>query len=192
MISMPLIESIRDMSRRGVSNAEIQRRTGASQPTIRKYLVMDDFSPTVPKAQSRPSKLDPYKPFVDSILEDDCSVWRKQRHSVHRIYERLLDETGYDGKYGIVKNYVRRRRAEISAADGFEQALREAYGVGGVVRARQGSHARAAAKALLMREVCHGAAVDSAVTSWPMADTATMSATGWRRAPSPWPTASTQ
>ncbi len=28
MISMPLIESIREMSRKGVSNAEIQRRTG--------------------------------------------------------------------------------------------------------------------------------------------------------------------
>ena len=81
MISMPLIESIRDMSRRGVSNAEIQRRTGVSQPTIRKYLAMEDFSPTVPKAQSRPSKLAPYKPFVDSILEDDRSAWRKQRHS---------------------------------------------------------------------------------------------------------------
>lgn len=50
MISMPLIESIRDMSRKGVSNAEIQRRTGVSQPTIRKCLAMDDFSPTVPRA----------------------------------------------------------------------------------------------------------------------------------------------
>ncbi len=28
MTSMPLIESIREMSRKGVSNAEIQRRTG--------------------------------------------------------------------------------------------------------------------------------------------------------------------
>ncbi len=117
MISMPLIESIRDMSRKGVSNAEIQRRTGVSQPTIRKYLAMDDFSPTVPRAQRRPSKLDPYKPFVDSILEEDANVWRKQRHSARRIYERLLDETAYDGRYGTVKNYVRARRAEMAASD---------------------------------------------------------------------------
>ena len=55
---------------------------------------------------------------MDSILEGDCSVWRKQRHSAHRIYGRPLDEAGHDGKYGIAKNHVRRRRAEISTADG--------------------------------------------------------------------------
>lgn len=66
MISMPVIESIRDMSRRGVSNAEIQRRTGVSQPTIRKYLAMKDFSPEMPQATRRTSILDPYKPFVDA------------------------------------------------------------------------------------------------------------------------------
>ena len=116
MISMPMIESIREMSRRGLSNAEIQRRTGISQPTIRKYIAMDDFSPQAPSLQSRPSILDPYKPFVDEILLGDQRVWRKQRHSAKRIYERLLDETAYDGGYGTVKNYVRRRKAEISAA----------------------------------------------------------------------------
>lgn len=116
MISMPMIESIREMSRRGLSNTEIQRRTGISQPTIRKYIAMDDFSPQAPSLQSRPSILDPYKPFVDEILLGDQRVWRKQRHSAKRIYERLLDETAYDGGYGTVKNYVRRRKAEISAA----------------------------------------------------------------------------
>lgn len=116
MTSMPMIESIREMSRRGLSNAEIQRRTGISQPTIRKYIAMDDFSPQAPSLQSRPSILDPYKPFVDEILLGDQRVWRKQRHSAKRIYERLLDETAYDGGYGTVKNYVRRRKAEISAA----------------------------------------------------------------------------
>lgn len=42
MIDMPTIESIRDMSRQGLTNAEIQRRTGVSKPTIRKYLA--DYS----------------------------------------------------------------------------------------------------------------------------------------------------
>ena len=97
MIDMPTIESIRDMSRQGLTNAEIQRRTGVSQPTIRKYLAMDDFSPQMPAKSRRGSILDPYKPFIDSILEGDLHVWRKQRHSAQRIYERLLDETPYAG-----------------------------------------------------------------------------------------------
>ena len=98
MIDMPTIESIRDMSRQGLTNAEIQRRTGVSQPTIRKYLAMDDFSPQMPAKSRRGSILDPYKPFIDSILEGDLHVWRKQRHSAQRIYERLLDETPYAGR----------------------------------------------------------------------------------------------
>ena len=113
-----MIESIRDMSRKGLSNAEIQRRTGISQPTIRKYLAMDDFFPQMPKGQTRPSPFDPCKPFVDEILLGDRHAWRKQRHSAKRIYEQLLEETGYEGKYGIVKLYVRRRKAEFAAADG--------------------------------------------------------------------------
>ena len=113
MISMPVIESIRDMSRRGVSNAEIQRRTGVSQPTIRKYLAMEDFSPEMPQRMRRTSILDPYKPFVDAILAEDEHVWHKQRHTAARIYERLLCETDYDGAYGTVKNYVRRRKSEM-------------------------------------------------------------------------------
>jgi len=113
MISMPVIESIRDMSRRGVSNAEIQRRTGVSQPTIRKYLAMEDFSPEMPQRMRRTSILDPYKPFVDAILAEDEHVWHKQRHTAARIYERLLCETDYDGAYGTVKNYVRRRKLEM-------------------------------------------------------------------------------
>lgn len=71
MIDMPTIESIRDMSRQGHTNAEIQRRTGVSQPTIRKYLAMDDFSPQMPVESRRGSILDPYKPFGDSIPEGD-------------------------------------------------------------------------------------------------------------------------
>lgn len=115
MISMPLIESIREMSRSGLSNAEIQRRTGVSQPTIRKYLAMDDFSPKIPARRRGPSILDPYKPFVDGILDADLHVWRKQRHSAKRIFERLVAETDYPGGYGIVKIYVRERKTEMEA-----------------------------------------------------------------------------
>lgn len=117
MIDMPTIESMRDMSRRGLTDAEIQRRTGVSQLTIRKYLAMDDFSPQIPSKSRRGSILDPYKPFVDSILEDDRHVWRNQRHSAQRIYERLLDETPYAGGCGIVKKYVRERKAQMKASE---------------------------------------------------------------------------
>lgn len=98
-----------------LTRPEIQRRMGVSQPTIRKYLAMDDFSPKMPAKPRRGSMLDPYKPFIDSILEDGRHVWRKQRHTARRIYERLLDETPYAGDYGIVMKYVRERKAQMKA-----------------------------------------------------------------------------
>lgn len=38
------------MSRKWLSNAEIQRGAGISQPTTRKHIAMDDFSSQVPRA----------------------------------------------------------------------------------------------------------------------------------------------
>lgn len=115
MVDLPTIESMRDMSRQGLTNAEVQGRTGVSRPAIRKYLAMDDFSPQVPAKSRRGSMLGPRKPFIDSVLEGDLHVWRKQRHSARRIYERPLDETPCAGGYGIVKKRVRERKAQMEA-----------------------------------------------------------------------------
>ena len=76
---------------------------------MRKYLAMDDFSPKMPTASGRGSMLDPYKPFVDAVPEAGRHVWRKQRHTAKRIWERLTAETPYEGGYGAVKRYVRER-----------------------------------------------------------------------------------
>lgn len=75
-------KNIREMSRKWLSNAEIQRRTGISQPTTRKHIAMDDFSSQVPRAQGHPLVLDLHKPFVDSILMED------RRAHAHRLRQR--------------------------------------------------------------------------------------------------------
>ena len=41
---------------------------------------------------------------------------RKQRHTAHRIFERLRDEHGFTGGYTIVKDYVRSRRQSTREA----------------------------------------------------------------------------
>lgn len=48
MISMPIVQDIRKMARSGCGIAEISRETGVSEPTVRKYIRKDDFSPKVP------------------------------------------------------------------------------------------------------------------------------------------------
>jgi transposase len=51
-------------------------------------------------------KLDPFIPVIDSILRDDKSRPKKQRHTAKRVFERLRDEYGFTGGITIVKDYV--------------------------------------------------------------------------------------
>ena len=57
----------------------------------------------------RRPKLEGFTGIIDAILEADADpdVPRKQRHTAHRIFERLRDEHEFTGGYTIVKDYVR-------------------------------------------------------------------------------------
>lgn len=75
MIGMSTILSIRQRLDAGDSVAQVARDEGVSEPTVRKYRDMDDFSPSLKAGRKRASKLDPYKPVIDSWLLQD----RKRR-----------------------------------------------------------------------------------------------------------------
>jgi transposase len=92
-----------------------------SRNTVRAYLKKDDFSPAAPVKTVRPSILDPFKSFIDSVLESDKLEWRKQRHTAVRLFDRLRKEHGYTGSYNTVVTYVRARKAEMS------QSIKDEY-----------------------------------------------------------------
>lgn len=115
MISMSKVKDIRGMGRRGHTVAEISRHTGVSEPTVRKYLRQEDFSPKKPVRRELPSILDPHKPRIDAWLTGDRRNRRKQRHTSKRVFERLRDEEGYEGSYNTVNRYVQRWRGEHRA-----------------------------------------------------------------------------
>lgn len=122
---MDKIEEIRRRGRRGESVAAISRESGVSEPTVRKYLRMEDLSPAAPRAREPESELlAPYEAAIDSWLDDDCRCWRKQRHTATRVYVRLRDEMGYTGSYSTVQRYVRRRKAQMAE----ERDARDARG----------------------------------------------------------------
>ena len=83
-----------------------------SRQTVRKYAQMEDCSPEPPMRPAAVSKLDPYKPLIDKWLEADRFMPRKQRHTARRVYDRLVEEQGFDGSYQIVQRYVKRWRQE--------------------------------------------------------------------------------
>ena len=94
----------------GMSTREAARVFGLHRDTVRKMLRYSVPPGYRRRSPSRQPKLDPYRGVIDRILEEDRSRARKQRHTVKRIFERLRDEYGFDGKYTIVKDYVRERR----------------------------------------------------------------------------------
>jgi transposase len=90
----------------GLSRREAARRFGIHRNTIAKML---QFSvPPGYRRRERPvsKKLGPYMAWIDSVLEGDRSVHKKQHHTAHRIFERLRDERGFSGGYTIVREYV--------------------------------------------------------------------------------------
>jgi transposase len=110
---MSQVKNIKKMYDEGASIAEISRVMKLSEPTVRKYIKMDDYSPTPPTVVPRPSKLDPYKDEIERWIAEDGGRWYKQRHCATRVYDRLLDETGYDGSYSVVQRFVKELKESI-------------------------------------------------------------------------------
>lgn len=116
MIDMPTINMIRQRGARGDTVAEIARDVGVSEPTVRKYLRKDDFSPEMPVRASRPSAIDPYREAIEAMLDEDARTWHKQHHTAKRIHDRLKEEHGAQIGYTTVQKYVKERRQERKGA----------------------------------------------------------------------------
>ncbi|MGE7388192.1 IS21 family transposase [Streptomyces sp. NPDC004126] len=100
--------SLRALMRKyGVGYETVQRALISALPEPRKTMV------------PRETRLDVYKPVIDAILTADLTAPRKQRHTVKRIYDRLLDEhQAIDISYQMVRGYVAARREEIRLGAG--------------------------------------------------------------------------
>ncbi|HLB76373.1 MAG TPA: IS21 family transposase, partial [Candidatus Dormibacteraeota bacterium] len=57
--------------------------------------------------------LGPAKPFIEMVLTADLEAPRKQRHTAHRIWQRIGEELGIEVAESTVRKYVGRRKREI-------------------------------------------------------------------------------
>ena len=92
---------------------EIERRTGLSRNTIRKYLRSDIVEATF-KVPERRSRLDPFAEKMSGWLRVEAGKSRKQRRTVRQIHSDLVS-LGYDGSYARVAAFVREWKAERQA-----------------------------------------------------------------------------
>lgn len=83
------------------------RKYGLGWHTLKKILA-HEAPPGYRLSQPRKKrKLEPFLPVIQQILEDDRQAPKKQRHTAHRIFERLREEHGYTGGETVVKDAVR-------------------------------------------------------------------------------------
>lgn len=95
---------IRNDKLKGMSYTEIGRKYHIDPRTAKKY-TQSPQRPEYTLSERKPSKLDAYKSQVDLWLEE-------APYSAVRILEKL-QEQGFDGKYSIVKEYVRGKKMDL-------------------------------------------------------------------------------
>jgi transposase len=111
VIDMALLSVIRRWHfRDGMPIREIERRTGLSRNTIRKYLRAGIIEPKF-KVLDRPSKLDAFAEKLSIWLRAEAAKGRKQRRTAKQMHADLV-VLGYDGSYNRVAAFVRAWKAE--------------------------------------------------------------------------------
>ena len=113
-----LYAALRRDAREGMSHRALERKYRVGWRTVQKAL-----SSALPQPRElyapRRSKLDPFKPVIDQMLRADLDAPRKQRHTVVRIYRRLINEHAMDDvSYQVVRAYVAKRKPEIRVEAG--------------------------------------------------------------------------
>ncbi len=88
---------------------EIERRTGLSRNTIRKYLRSNTVEVKF-KVPERLSRLDPFADKLTAWLRVEAGKGRKTRRNARRLHADLV-VLGYDGSYARVAAFIRQWRA---------------------------------------------------------------------------------
>ena len=92
---------------------EISKELQHSRKTIKKA-IMDASVPEYHLTQARPRPvMDPFKAIIEEWLKKDKSQPKKQRHTAHRIYTRLVREHNFTGSERTVRQYVSQLKANL-------------------------------------------------------------------------------
>jgi len=109
-----LFEQIRREYEFGLGTIKgVASKLGVHRRMVRQALANAEPPERKPVHRERPA-IGPVQEFIDGILEADRSAPRKQRHTAHRIYERIRSELPERQVAEVtVRVYVRQRKHEL-------------------------------------------------------------------------------
>jgi transposase len=111
VIDMGLLNVIRKLRlRQGLAIREIERRTGLSRNTIKKYLKADTSEPKFATPE-RSSKLDPFSEKLTGWLKANAKKGRKDRQTLKKMHADLV-ALGFTGSYNRIAAFARHWKAD--------------------------------------------------------------------------------
>ncbi len=91
---------------------QIARETGHTRRTVRKVLAGQEPKYRREKEPACPV-MDPVAGIVDAWLQADRDQPVKQRHTAHRVWQRLVEEHEFTGAEPTVRRWVRERKTRL-------------------------------------------------------------------------------
>jgi transposase len=117
MSRVELFEKIRNDHRQGMSIRALADKHEVHRRTVRQAIASSTPPPRKCPERVSPA-LGPWKATIRRWLEDDVTdkVPKKQRHTAHRVWMRLVDECGARVSESTVRAYVAEVKAELYLA----------------------------------------------------------------------------
>jgi transposase len=111
MLNQESLVDIHVLHRQGHSIRAISRQLGIARNTVRSYLRNLARTPAYGPRSASASKLDPFKPYLHERIEAAKPYWIPAT-----VLHRELATQGFDGKEGIVRNYIRQFKSGTQEA----------------------------------------------------------------------------